>query len=91
MERIVRLGATFGAYTLGSLPNLRRRERFCNRSHWLHISIANNLQCLTASPLQICCGGCGYPPGRTLVRFSLTMRTGLAEPGHTYLLAFSAL
>lgn len=27
MERVVRLGATSGAYALGSLPNLRRRER----------------------------------------------------------------
>jgi len=27
MERVVRLGATFCAYALGSLPNLRRRER----------------------------------------------------------------
>jgi len=27
MKRGVRLGATFGAHALGSLPNLRRRER----------------------------------------------------------------
>jgi hypothetical protein len=57
-----------------------------NRGYQLPLAIASQLQCLPASPLQICCGGCGSPPGQTVVRFSLTMRTGLAERSHTYLL-----
>src|SRR5947209_432563 len=91
MERVVRLGATFCACALGSLPNLRRRERFATEVTSRIFPLTYGTSMFTASPLQICCGGCGYPPGRTLVRFALTLRTGLADLSHTYLLTISAL
>jgi hypothetical protein len=76
----------------GSLPATRWRERSASRIIPSVFPRSHSRRGFPASPFQECYGGCGLH--RAELGFdspSLTIRTGLAERGHTFLLPASAL